>query len=354
MLAQTLVWAGPAGVVAVGAAPMVLWVSAAYFGVRSLSHAMRDIQQFARSEREAVEWQAAQDAHHFERQVRLTQTSRVALPMLRHIAEVDGDIDEDDRHECRVLEQTIRDEIRGRRLLNEALRDQVIAHRRRGAFVQVLDDGGLDDVDPALMEPILDRAAEAISKLHSDRIIIRTAPKDSDKSLTVVAITVDATAAALGHGRRRGRGRPLARAPAPGGPGPRLTPRWAALGRRWRVRPSLCRSFGRRSRCTPSDRRPKSYTAAWTRSRARSAAAVTGVESAAYRSARAGRCEAAQPSTRSRVEGHKHRKGPVSPDRPLCTPSRGTTRNVPPPAGPSSYPTRRVARAPPPWVGGVW
>jgi hypothetical protein len=198
VVAQTLVWAGPAGVIDVGAAAMALWVAAAYFGIRSLSHAMRDIQQFARSEREAVEWQAAQDAHHFERQVRLTQTSRVALPMLRHIAEVDGDLDEDARQECRVLEQTIRDEIRGRRLLNEALRDQVIAHRRRGAFVQVLDDGGLDDIDPALMEPVLDGIAESISKLHSDRIIIRTAPKGSQKAVTVVAITIDETAAALG------------------------------------------------------------------------------------------------------------------------------------------------------------
>jgi hypothetical protein len=198
VVAQTLIWAGPGGVIDAGAAALSLWVAAAYFGVRSLSHAMRDIHQFARSEREAVEWQAAQDAHHFERQVRLTQTSRVALPMLRHIAEVDGDIDEDARQECRVLEQTIRDEIRGRRLLNEALRDQVIAHRRRGAFVQVLDDGGLDDIEPALMEPVLDHVAESISQLHSDRIIIRTAPKGSEKAVTVVAITVDPTAAALG------------------------------------------------------------------------------------------------------------------------------------------------------------
>jgi hypothetical protein len=198
VVAQTLVWAGPAGVVDVGAAAMTLWVAAAYFGVRSLSHAMRDIHQFARSEREAVEWQAAQDAHHFERQVRLTQTSRVALPMLRHIAEVEGDLDDDDRQECRVLEQTIRDEIRGRRLLNEAMRDQVIAHRRRGAFVQVLDDGGLDDIDPILMEPVLNQVAEALSTLRSDRIIIRTAPKGSEKAVTVVAITIDPTAAALG------------------------------------------------------------------------------------------------------------------------------------------------------------
>ena len=198
VLGQTLVQSGWSGALDTGAAPMVLWVAAAWFGVRSLSHAMRDIQQFARSEREAVEWQAAQDAHHFERQVRLTQTSRVALPMLRRIVEVEGDLDDADRQECRVLEQTIRDEIRGRRLLNEAMRDQVIAHRRRGAFVQVLDDGGLDDVDPALMEPILDRAAEAIAHVRSDRIIIRTAPKGSEKSVTVVAISIDETAAALG------------------------------------------------------------------------------------------------------------------------------------------------------------
>lgn len=198
VLSQTLIWAGPGTDVAVSTVTMVLWVAVAHFGVRSLSHAMRDIQQFARSEREAVDWQAAQDAHHFERQVRLTQTSRVALPMLRHIAEVEGDLDEDARHECRVLEQTIRDEIRGRRLLNEALRDQVIAHRRRGAVVQVLDDGGLDEVDPALMQPILDRIAEAIAGLRSDRIIIRTAPKGSEKSVTVVGVSIDATAAALG------------------------------------------------------------------------------------------------------------------------------------------------------------
>ncbi|RIX26568.1 hypothetical protein [Amnibacterium setariae] len=196
--AQTLLWAGPEGVLDLGVATMALWVAAAYFGIRSLSHAMRDIQQFARSEREAVEWQAAQDAHHFERQVRLTQTSRVAMPMLRHIADVDGDLDEDAKQECRVLEQTIRDEIRGRRLLNEALRDQVIEHRRRGAFVQVLDDGGLDDVDPELMEPILDEVAAKLAQVRSDRIIIRTAPRGSDKSVTVVAITIDETAAALG------------------------------------------------------------------------------------------------------------------------------------------------------------
>ena len=198
LAAQTLVWAGPAGTWEAGVPTVTLWVAVAFFGTRALDRAMRDVKHFARAEREAVEWQAAQEAHHYERQVRLTETSRVALPMLRHILAVDGELDAAARQECRVLEQTIRDEIRGRRLLNAAMREQVITARRRGAFVQVLDDGGLDDLEPAAMEPVLDRVAEAIAGVQSDRIIIRTAPKGSEKAVTVVGISIDPTAAALG------------------------------------------------------------------------------------------------------------------------------------------------------------
>ncbi|MFD1720880.1 hypothetical protein [Amnibacterium endophyticum] len=196
--AQTLVWAGLPGMWQANVPVVALWIAVTFFGTRALDRAMRDVQQFARAEREAVEWQAAQEAHHSERQVRLTQTSRVALPMLRHILATGGELDEPARQECRVLEQTIRDEIRGRRLLNAAVRDQVIAARRRGAFVQVLDDGGLDDLEASAMEPVLDRVAEAIAGVRSDRIIIRTAPKGSDKAVTVVGISIDPTAAALG------------------------------------------------------------------------------------------------------------------------------------------------------------
>lgn len=198
LVGETLAWAGPRGLTEFGVLGDVLWVTVATFGTRALAGAMRDVRQFARAEREAVEWQAAQDAHHFERQVRLTQTSRAALPMLRHIVATGADLAEDDRAECRVLEQTIRDEIRGRRLLNDAVRAQVIAARRRGAFVQVIDDGGLDDVLASTMDPVLDQVAAAIAGVHSERIIIRTAPKGSTKAVTVVGISIDPTAAALG------------------------------------------------------------------------------------------------------------------------------------------------------------
>jgi hypothetical protein len=199
LVTQTVVWAGPIALTRFGVLGDILWVGIAHVFTRALARATVDVRQFARAEREAVEWQAAQDAHHFERQVRLTQTSRMALPMLRRIAEVGGELDDADRHECRVLEQSIRDEIRGRRLLNDRVREQVIAARRRGAFVQVLDDGGVDDIDPELLDPVLDQVADALSRVRSDRIIIRTAPKGSAKAVTVVGLSSGTSAAsALG------------------------------------------------------------------------------------------------------------------------------------------------------------
>ena len=130
--------------------------------------------------------------------MRLATTARLASGMLHRIAAASDGLTDEDRFECRVLEQTIRDEIRGRRLLNDAVRAQVVTHRRRGALVQVNDDGGIDDLPVELLEPMLAQIAEAITGLASDRIIIRTAPRDSDKAITVVAMSTDPVAAALG------------------------------------------------------------------------------------------------------------------------------------------------------------
>jgi hypothetical protein len=169
-------------------------------GGAAVARTEHHLSSFSDAEREALEWEAAQGAYHAERQVRLATTARLASAMLHRIAAASGGLTDEDRFECRVLEQTIRDEIRGRRLLNDAVREQVVAHRRRGALVQVNDDGGIDDLPEALLEPMLARIAEAIAGLESDRIIIRTAPRDSDKAVTVVAMSADPVAAALGVG----------------------------------------------------------------------------------------------------------------------------------------------------------
>lgn len=197
---QTIVWAGPAALATLGVIGSVLWVGIALVIASALARAGRDALQFARAEREATEWQAAQEAHVSERQARLRQTYRVAAPMLGEIVRMRGDLTEAERLECRYLEGAIRDEIRGRRLLNEEVRTEVMAARRRGIVVSLLDEGGIDDLEEDSLDQVHRRLAEAIRGTRADRLIIRTVPRSSKTAVTVVGLSMadDGNANALG------------------------------------------------------------------------------------------------------------------------------------------------------------
>jgi hypothetical protein len=90
LLLQTVLWAGLGGLSNLGVLGSVVWVAVSHLLARALAKAGRDTRQFGLAEREAADWQAAQDAHLFERQFRLRQTSSMALPMLRRIVEQNG------------------------------------------------------------------------------------------------------------------------------------------------------------------------------------------------------------------------------------------------------------------------
>ncbi|GAA2749893.1 hypothetical protein [Amnibacterium kyonggiense] len=198
LLVHTYAWGGFDALNGFGVVAATLIIAVMAAGGWAVARTEHHLSSFSEAEREALEWEAAQDAYHAERQVRLATTARLASSMLHRIAAAKDGLTDADRFECRVLEQTIRDEIRGRRLLNDAVREQVVAHRRRGALVQVNDDGGIDDIPAAVLEPMLAQIAAALEGLSSDRIIIRTAPRDSDTAVTVVAMSTDPVAAALG------------------------------------------------------------------------------------------------------------------------------------------------------------
>jgi hypothetical protein len=197
---QTVVWAGVPALAGVGVIGSVVWVGVAVVISGSLAKAGRDALQFARAEREATEWQAAQEAHVMERQMRLRQTYRVAAPMLAEIVRRGGDLTEAERRECRYLEGAIRDEIRGRRLLNEDVRRQVMDARRRGVVVSLLDEGGIDDLDERSLGVVLKRLADAIRGTTTDKLIVRTVPRSSKTAVTVVGLRMfdDGNANALG------------------------------------------------------------------------------------------------------------------------------------------------------------
>lgn len=189
LVVHTIVWGGFGAILGIGVVGSVVWVAISHILSRALASASRDALQFAEAEREATNWEAAQEAHLTERQLRLGTTTDRALPMLSLIAERNGALTETERAECLYLEAGIRDEIRGRSLLNDRVRWAVLDARRRGAVVTLFDEGGLDDIDEARMQPALDRLADAIAGTQARRIIARTAPADSDVAITVVGIT---------------------------------------------------------------------------------------------------------------------------------------------------------------------
>jgi hypothetical protein len=192
---------GPAGLFSLGIVGSASWVAVSHVLSTGLAKASKDAQRFSLAEREATDWQAAQEAHVYERQFRLGQTSAMALGMLRQIQESDGDLTDAQRQECVHLEGAIRDEIRGRKLLNDAVRDEVMNARRRGATVTLLDEGGIDDLSDDELERVLNRLALAIHETDADKVIARTVPEGSDVAVTVVGLrsVADRESVALGQ-----------------------------------------------------------------------------------------------------------------------------------------------------------
>jgi len=194
-------WSGADTLADLGVIGSVTWVAFATAMSSSLTRASRETREFILAEHEAADWQAAQEAHVNERQYRLLQTGRTARPMLLAIVSQDGDLSAEQRRECLNLEGAIRDEIRGRRLLDDDVRREVMAARRRGAVVSLLDEGGLDDVDGADLARIHRTLADALHGSVADRIVIRTVPGGGDHAVTVVGLgSPDPSSSALGRG----------------------------------------------------------------------------------------------------------------------------------------------------------
>ncbi len=185
---QTVIWAGPLSLGTLGVVGSVVWVGIAHMLSSALTTAARETRRYAHAEREAAAWQAAQDAHLFEGRLRLSQTNRMAAPMLRRIADRDGALTEAQRRECRMLEAAIRDEIRGRMLLTDAVRAEVQRARERGIVVTLLDEGGIDDLDEAARDRVLSQLADAVSRSRAHRIIARTAAQGAEVAVTVVGL----------------------------------------------------------------------------------------------------------------------------------------------------------------------
>ena len=183
-------WMGPVQPWLKGLIGSYIWVVVAQLMVLSLDRAARDTRRLTTLQRATSGWQASQTVRQRERRVQVQRALAVAGPVLTEAVASGGVLSEEERLEARIAEGRLRDELRGPRLLDDAVRDGIDAARRRGATVTVLDEGGLDDAPEAALELIRRELAETLSTSRSERVIIRTSPHESI-AVTVVGRSAD-------------------------------------------------------------------------------------------------------------------------------------------------------------------
>jgi hypothetical protein len=183
------VWIGPLPALALGFVGSVVWVAVAQLLVLSMDRAARDTAKLAELQQAASAWQASQAVRQRERRVQVQLALAVAGPVLTQVVAEGGMLDEDERREARIAEGRLRDELRGARLLDDDVRTEIDAARRRGATVTVFDEGGLDDVDNGSLVVIRAQLADALRDAKPERLIIRTS-SHTDVAVTVVGRSV--------------------------------------------------------------------------------------------------------------------------------------------------------------------
>lgn len=177
-------WMGVVNALALGLVGSIVWVIIAQVLIRSIDRAARDTAQLAQLQRAASGWQASQSVRQRERRVQVQRALAVAGPVLSETVAAGGALTAEQREQARLAEGSLRDELRGPRLLDDRVRAELHSARSRGAHVTVLDEGGLDGLDDATLERIRDELAETIREARSDRLFIRTSPHET------IAVTV--------------------------------------------------------------------------------------------------------------------------------------------------------------------
>ena len=188
-------WAGWQNFLATGLLGALTVVGGAAVVTIGLNRAADEARRYADLNTEAVAEAAALQAAGEQRARLLRATLDKARPMLRRIAQPRG-LSPEERLEARLLEASLRDEIRGKDLIGEATRTAIDRARRRGISVTVLDEGGVAGFNPAQLERLHARLAAELEALESGRVTIR-APRDEEWLLTIAAFTEDSNVPAL-------------------------------------------------------------------------------------------------------------------------------------------------------------
>ena len=190
MAGQLFAWGGPQvafNTGLIGGLLLVAVAQAAYWAIVSSANAAVEFRIRAVQTDSAV---AAASAARAERKNRLQETLATALPLLEKIEQQHGNLSDSDRKEAALLEAQLRDQIRGRALLSPEVVSATRAARTRGVEVQLLDDGGLDDLSEQERQMYLAEVGERLAQVTAGKVVIRASLGDGWR-VTMAAIQKD-------------------------------------------------------------------------------------------------------------------------------------------------------------------
>lgn len=187
LLATHLLYAyGPIAAMSGGLIGALVLVLAGLGVSAGIKNANFEVDQYRLQEETSRSQIAAITATRNERASRLKEILGAATPMLTELANAKKPLSEETKQQTKMLELSLRDEIRGRNLLSAEMKAEVRRLRNLGVEVAVLDEGGTDHLSLEAKNELLNRAVQALREVSNGRVTIRS-PKGESFALTVVA-----------------------------------------------------------------------------------------------------------------------------------------------------------------------
>lgn len=187
LIAEILVWGGFGVLFNSGFVGALLMVMGAQAASGELEASARLAKQFKEQALATERATASQTAARIERERRITQTLAGVLPQLELIAANRKGLSSAQKQTAILTEAALRDQIRGRGLTHPELVEQVRLARSRGVEVQLLDDGGFEELTERETAELLDKVAAEVSKIKAGKVVIRSVSGE-DWNLSVVAL----------------------------------------------------------------------------------------------------------------------------------------------------------------------
>jgi hypothetical protein len=187
LLVQLVVFGGLNAVFTSGLIGAILLLLTGLASAFIISSAVSEAERYQSRASETLAATAARSAIRTERKARLRQNLRGALPLLENIVKSEGSLSEVEKLEARLLEAELRDSIRGRSLTHPELVQVVRELRRHGVEVQLVDDGGLEDLSAAEAEALIEEVVRLLAGVREGKVVVRAVRGESWR-ITVAAL----------------------------------------------------------------------------------------------------------------------------------------------------------------------